>query len=270
MASGKRLSYEEVKQYFAEQGCELLSNEYKNAHTKVKYRCSCDREAEIVFYSFKAGNRCRQCGNAKISERFYYDQTKAEEKFKAVGCQLIGEYLGASKKVSFRCHCGEISEGLPNNIWRSGRCKKCGLKARSGSNHYMWYHDRDQFKELCNFKDRCHKLITMVLNVTGRVKNKKSAELLGYDYKRLQEYIKSHPNWAGLKGKKWHVDHIFPIKAFIDHGISDLKIINALDNLRPIEAAENCSKNAKYDKDEFYVWLKTKGIDKEILTCITP
>jgi len=42
--------------------------------------------------------------------------------------------------------------------------------------------------------------------------------------------------------------------------ISDLKIINGLDNLRPLDANENLCKNAKYDKDEFYTWLKKKGI----------
>jgi hypothetical protein len=35
-----------------------------------------------------------------------------------------------------------------------------------------------------------------------------------------------------------HVDHIFPIQAFLDHGILDLKTINALDNLRPMLGPE--------------------------------
>lgn len=50
------------------------------------------------------------------------------------------------------------------------------------------------------------------------------------------------------------------IKAFIDHGISDLKIINALDNLRPLDVQENLCKNAKYNKQEFYKYLNEKGI----------
>jgi len=45
---------------------------------------------------------------------------------------------------------------------------------------------------------------------------------------------------------------IFPIKAFAEHGISDLKLINSLDNIRPISGVENCRKNAKYSKEEFY------------------
>lgn len=264
MASGIKLSHEEVSKCFKEQGCELLE-EYKNARTKMKYRCCCGNVSEIVFYSFKAGNRCRSCGNKKNAEKQTFLQKDAAEKFRKIGCELLGTYVKASVPVEFKCHCGRVSTTLPNNVWRRGRCGECGIEARSGSGHYMWYDDRDAFKLLCSFKDRCHKLITMVLKVTGRVKNKKSAELLGYDYKQLQSHIKSHPNWENVKDKPWHVDHIFPIKAFIDHGISDLKIINSLDNLRPLDAAENFCKNAKYDKDEFYKWLKKKGID----LCIT-
>jgi hypothetical protein len=38
---------------------------------------------------------------------------------------------------------------------------------------------------------------------------------------------------------------------FLDHGILDLKIINALENLRPIPDPENISKADNYDEQEF-------------------
>lgn len=260
MASGIKLSYEEVKRFFQDQGCELLESEYKNARTKMRYRCACGNEAEIVFCSFKVGNRCRNCGNKKNSDKQSFSQKEAAEKFKKLGCELIGTYVRSGVPVEFKCHCGRISKALPNNVWKRGRCGECGIEARSGSGHYMWYDDRDAFKLLRSFKDRCHKLIYMVYDVAGKVKNDNTAKLLGYDYRTLQSHIKSHPNWNEVKNKKWHIDHIFPIKAFLEHGISDLKIINALDNLRPLDAKQNLCKNAKYDKDEFYKWLQKKGI----------
>jgi hypothetical protein len=144
---------------------------------------------------------------------------------------------------------------------RNGRrCMDCGTRRRSGENHYEWREDREQLQLDFTFRQRSYKLIRMVLNVTGRVKNERSAKLLGYDYKQLQEHIKSHPNWDEVKDEHWHVDHIFPIKAFIDYGISDLKVINALDNLRPLLAADNLSKNAKYNKENFERYLEDKGI----------
>ena len=63
-----------------------------------------------------------------------------------------------------------------------------------------------------------------------------------------------------VKNKKWEVDHVFPIKAFLDYGISDLKIINCLDNLQPLSEYDNCSKNAKYDCVEFEKWLVSKKV----------
>jgi hypothetical protein len=51
------------------------------------------------------------------------------------------------------------------------------------------------------------------------------------------------------------VDHIFPVQAFLDHGILDLKLINHLSNLRPMPGKENLSKADKYDEKEFTEWL---------------
>ncbi len=260
MASGIKLTYEYVSNYFKENGCELLEKEYKNARTKMRYKCICGNTSEIVFYSFKLGNRCRECGNKKNSEKQSLSQIEAYNKFQDVGCVLIGEYKSSSESVKFKCHCGRVSDGIPNNIWKRKRCGKCGVEARSGHNHYMWYDDRDKFYELCSFKDRCHKLITMSFRVSGRVKNKKTAELLGYDYKKLQDHITSFPEWNEIRKGKWHVDHIFPIKSFIEHGISDLKLINSLDNLRPLPFRENCRKSSKYCKIDFYKWLEEKGV----------
>ena len=41
MAPGKKLTYEFVRKFFEEQGCEMLDTIYKNARTHINYRCSC-------------------------------------------------------------------------------------------------------------------------------------------------------------------------------------------------------------------------------------
>ena len=53
---------------------------------------------------------------------------------------------------------------------------------------------------------------------------------------------------------------IMRIHAFLEHEITDVKLINSLDNLQPLLAKENSKKNNKYDKDLFLVWLQIKGI----------
>ena len=85
----------------------------------------------------------------------------------------------------------------------------------------------------------------------------KSSFILGYTKEDLIKHIESKflsgMTWKnhGLgRGKeKWHIDHIKPIKAFLDEGITDPKIICALDNLQPLWAVDNIRKGSKYNSD---------------------
>jgi hypothetical protein len=261
MASGIKFSYEEVKSYFELNECKLLEKNYKNARTKMKYICKCGNESKIVFDSFKRGNRCKKCGTTRAAQKQKITQEQVENYFKLQGCKLIDEYKNNLTPMKYICKCGNKSSINWNNFkTKDRRCKECGIKKRSGSNHYDWKPDRVKYNQDNLFKQKSYKLIKMVLNCTGRVKNKKSSIILGYTYSQLQDHITSHPNWIFVKDKKWHIDHIFPIKAFLDHGITDLSLINALDNLRPLDAKENLCKNCKYDKQEFLAWLSKKGV----------
>lgn len=259
-ANALKLDFGYIEKIFEEQGCELLEHVYKNARTKMRYRCVCGRVSSICFDSFKNGNRCRKCGNAKSSKVQKLSQEEVAAVFNIHNCVLLDQYVSSLKPVKFVCSCGNESTILLSNFQKRKQCSQCGLKSRSGKNHYEWRADRDVMQKELLFRQRCYKLVRMVLNVTGRVKNKKTTELLGYDYKQLQEHITNHPNYDLVKSGRWHIDHIFPIKAFVDHNIESLALINCLENLRPISMVENCSKNGKYDINEFRNWLEKKGV----------
>lgn len=53
-----------------------------------------------------------------------------------------------------------------------------------------------------------------------------------------------------------HIDHIIPVKAFVENGITDPRVVNHLSNLRPMLASENLSKSWKYDIDEFEAYMQ--------------
>jgi Uri superfamily endonuclease len=93
-----------------------------------------------------------------------------------------------------------------------------------------------------------------------KAKGKNTRSILGYHYGELKNRIQNHSNWKNVKNKKWHIDHVFPIKAFLDFGIKDMKIINALDNLQPLEASDNMKKNDKYNVNNFKQWLLNQGL----------
>jgi hypothetical protein len=90
-----------------------------------------------------------------------------------------------------------------------------------------------------------------------RKKNDHTLKLLGYTTADLIKHITNHPNWNTVKDGDWNIDHIFPIHAFLEHGITDLRIINKLDNLQPLSKSNNVRKSNKYNKKDFEQWLKS-------------
>lgn len=58
-----RTDFEQIKKDFAECGCELLitPDEYKNNKDKLRFRCVCGSESEIVHNDIKRGRLCMNC-----------------------------------------------------------------------------------------------------------------------------------------------------------------------------------------------------------------
>lgn len=255
----KKYDINSAKSIFEKSGCKLLDNHYENSMKSMNYVCCCGRKSKISLSSFLQGSRCKKCGIEKMIKN-KFDVKKVLKAFKEAGCTLLEDYQKSSIPMKYICSCGRESKISWNNFSKGRRCNSCGISKRSKENHYCWNKDRKKHKDDLKFRQRCYKLVKMSLDATGRVKSKRTQELLGYSPAQLQEHITSHPNYKKLKGKSFHIDHIFPIKAFVDHNILDLSIINCLDNLRPLSGAENCGKNAKYDKKEFLEWLRAKNI----------
>jgi len=68
-SGNSRYSYEYVYNYFKENGCKLLSEEYINCHLPLKYICNCGNESKISFNNFKSGRRCLNCSEPKGEKR---------------------------------------------------------------------------------------------------------------------------------------------------------------------------------------------------------
>jgi hypothetical protein len=252
--------YDYVKSFFAEKGCELLSTTYINARTKLKYRCNCGNESEIVFDSFRKGNRCKKCGAKKSNVNRILNQSFVESYFSKFGCKLLDEYKSANIPMKYECVCGCISKISYANFRLGKRCKNCFIERISGNNNYQWYQDREEHNNYLMFKEKCYKMLRITLKKFNNKKTCKTEKMLGYSFKDLQEKIQTHPNWDFLKDKKWSLDHIFPLKAFWDYGVSDPAIINDLDNLQPLLHTDNMKKGSNYDALLFEEWLNRKGV----------
>ena len=146
MASGIRLTYEYVKDFFEENGCKMLDTKYKNARTHINYECSCGNVSEIIFDSFRRGHRCMKCGTALAVKDQTFTFDYVYNYFKDQGCELLEkEYINAQTKMKYRCGCGDISFIHLNNFKNGRRCSECGIKKRSGKNHYEWIDDKESF-----------------------------------------------------------------------------------------------------------------------------
>lgn len=61
-------------------------------------------------------------------------------------------------------------------------------------------------------------------------------------------------------GTHWCVTHNFPIEAFICHGITDIKIINDVRNLRIVKRQTGSKKDAVWNERDFRRFLKDLGV----------
>lgn len=247
-----RFTYEYVKKYFEENNCELLEGKYKNKETPLKYKCSCGRISKISFGSFRCGRRCVDCGGRK---KLTYEYVK--NYFEKFDCELLDKkYVNCETPLNYKCSCGTQTKIRFSNFKNGNRCKNCGYEkiriAQFGKNSCNWNPDRLGLLAYKEIKMKCYTILyNLRLSKLYNIVN----DILGYSGKELNEYIISHSNWSRVKDGKWHLDHIFPISAFVKNKIYDLKLINCLDNLQPLSRKENLQKSNKYNSIEFQEWL---------------
>ena len=158
---GKRLTIEYARQCFLDEGCELLETEYKNNHTKMRYRCSCGNESYICFANFRQGQRCRKCcGSEKITFEF------AKQFFKDNDCELLEtEYKNSKTKMRYKCSCGDISYINFNNFRQGKRCKKCGIEKRVKKQKHTFKSVEQLFED-----EGCILLETEYINVKTKMR----------------------------------------------------------------------------------------------------
>jgi len=91
---------------------------------------------------------------------------------------------------------------------------------------------------------KMRRMLRRVIEVTNETKKSSTFKILGYTSSDLKSHIESQflPGMTWDNTDEWHIDHIYPISRFIKEGIEDPKIINSLENLRPMWKIDNLSK----------------------------
>ncbi len=250
---------EEVKILFAEVGCTLIG-EYQGAMIPMKYICHCGQESQISWNRFSTGSRCGYCTKWGQKKKRSLDEIK--NIFKDRGCEFLDtEFKSTVYNHRYRCKCGKESKITFSAFYHQKQyCKSCGLSKIQKEKHHSWKPDREKHRLDQLFRKKCYKALSSTLKAIGKEKVGHTSDMIGYGPKELQQHIINHSNWKNCQDLNWHLDHIFPIEAFLEHNISDVALINCLENLQPLSSTENNKKWAHYDKVAFQEWLKTKNI----------
>lgn len=256
----QRFSQEIVNKMFENNNCKCIG-EYKGALVPIEYICSCGNVSKITPAKFKSGQRCEKCARKKRSEKLKHSYEFVKKYFEDNGCELLEDaYINNTIKMKYKCRCGKVSYINLHNFKMGKRCKECGFEKNRGENNANWNPNRDEIKNNDIWRKKIRGMLHGTLKRIGTKKENLTDIILGYSSKDLKKHIESHPNWVNVKNDKWNIDHIFPVQAFIDHNILDIKVINSLDNLQPLSQFDNFSKHAKYIEEEFLEYCKTHGV----------
>lgn len=146
--SGFMYTYEEVFDYVEYIGkSKLISTEYKNSKTNMKFKCKCGEEFFTTFANFKdkCKHVCNNCSSKRSStiqkhskDRFISELLEVRPKF-FEEYEMIGEYTGKKNKIDFlHKECGNVWRVDPIHlIKRNQNCGHCSPTKKKTHREYV-------------------------------------------------------------------------------------------------------------------------------------
>lgn len=108
----EKYTFEEVSQYFNNEGCELLEDAYANNRTLMRYICNCGDLSEIKFISFQRGTRCKKC-NKKNNNNYNSNLTDKDREDRRKNPEYKQWVKDVYKKDNYTCKkCFKVGDKL--------------------------------------------------------------------------------------------------------------------------------------------------------------
>ncbi|PET65156.1 hypothetical protein CN514_12360 [Bacillus sp. AFS001701] len=133
----RKLTFETVFKFVDENSnCVLISKEYKNAHTKLEFLCSCGKKFKKTFDKFMSRNQrqCKKCGyhNISIIKTLNFEDVKKFVEEHSDCILKSTEYIDYYSELEFECKCGKMFKTSYDNFKHTDRrrCITC-TKIRS-------------------------------------------------------------------------------------------------------------------------------------------
>jgi len=135
----KKFTFNEVLALFEKEGYTLLSTEYINSRTKLKYRCPKGHINTVSLSNWNQGVRCRECQKDRIYSSFRKDLNEIEQSFISEGWEVdLSIYKNADSKLTCVCPQGHIQTKSWNRWLKGHRCAICYSLNAIGENSPAW------------------------------------------------------------------------------------------------------------------------------------
>lgn len=141
-----RFSIDKVRSIFEQEGCHLLSKEYKNCDSRLEYIARCGHKNTTTLYDFKIGcsRICTNCQNIKNGKARALSEEDVRQYFEDNGCHIIEcNYKNNRSKIRYIATCGHehitdfthfqqgkgllctdcLNKGVHNANWQGGLSK---------------------------------------------------------------------------------------------------------------------------------------------------
>ena len=126
MSINKKLKYVDIKQRFIDKGFILLSTEYIDSVSKLKFKC---KNGHMYNKSLNHFNKMTGCYKCKLkSNKISNDIRKL---FTDEGYEVLSDkYVNCYSKIKYKCPNGHIGEITYNSFQQGSRCNICSTKQR--------------------------------------------------------------------------------------------------------------------------------------------
>ena len=139
---------EYVKNYFLNNGCVFLDEEYINAKQKHNYICLCKNKSMISFDRFQKGNRCMKCGIKKSTDKQKHTLEYVKNYFLKNNCEFLdNEYINNHHPHNYICSCGNKSKTYFANFKNGNRCRNCSKNGFNTSKPSFVYLVGNHYKQ---------------------------------------------------------------------------------------------------------------------------
>jgi hypothetical protein len=137
----QKLSIDFVREYISNLGYQLISNEYINAHEKIKIKCNHGHVFERTFNELNKHQSCPFCTWGRASRvKSQDDFIKDVYKLYVNEYTIIGDYINSETKIRIKHNvCNNEFDVMPNSLIQGHGCKYC--------NHQSYKKTNEEFKQ---------------------------------------------------------------------------------------------------------------------------